>query len=76
MGARFLAALAGRLEAAREARDSLACHNLVMVAVHAYLAGLVAPALMYSLLAPLIIVRQCAASNTALLGALVGFRCQ
>ena len=50
MGARFLAALARRLEAARAAHNSLACHNLVMVSVHAYLAGLMGPGIMYSLL--------------------------
>lgn len=57
IGARFLAALAARLEAARDAHDGLACHNLAMVAVHAYLAGLMGPAVMYSLLAHL--TRRC-----------------
>ncbi len=57
IGARFLGALAARLEAARDAHDGLACHNLAMVAVHAYLAGLMGPAVMYSLLAHL--TRRC-----------------
>jgi hypothetical protein len=53
VGARFLAAVAGRLEEARERGDGLACHNLAMAAVHAFLAGLAGPAVLYSLLAHL-----------------------
>lgn len=46
----FLAALAQRLEMAREQGNTLAQHNLLLVAVHAYLCGLMGPSLMYSLL--------------------------
>ena len=53
MGARFLAAVAGRLEDARARGDGLACHTQAMVAVHAFLAGLAGPAVLYSLLAHL-----------------------
>ena len=53
VGARFLAALAERLEDARARGDGLACHNLAMVAVHAFLAGLAGAPVLYSLLAHL-----------------------
>lgn len=53
VGARFMAALATRLEGARGRGDGLACHNLAMVAVHAFLAGLIGPPVLYSLLAHL-----------------------
>lgn len=53
VGARFMAALAARLEDARGGGDGLACHNLAMVAVHAFLAGLIGPPVLYSLLAHL-----------------------
>lgn len=61
MGARFLAALAARLEQARSHSDSLACHNLAMVAVHAFLVGLAGPPVLYSLLAHL--TARCAANS-------------
>lgn len=59
VGARFLAAMAARLEQARAGGDGLACHNLAMVAVHAFLVGLAGPPVLYSLLAHL--TARCAA---------------
>ena len=53
VGARFAAQLAQRLQAAVEARDSLAAGNLAAVATQLYLVGLLPAGTLYGLLAHL-----------------------
>jgi len=53
VGARFAAALAGRLEAAAGAADSLAAGNLAGVAAQLYLVGLLDAGALFGLLAHL-----------------------